>query len=174
MTNEASPAVNIQTREGQEQLKKMGVKPIPAPDDLTRPYWDAAKRHELRIQRCTACSEYQHPPQATCEQCGGATLEWAPISGRGVIYTYIIDRRMMTPGFNEPYVVAQINPVEAPRTTVRITANIRGCELEDVYIDMPVEVFFEDVNAEVTLPQFRPTAEAKLQSRGEVRPGPAM
>jgi len=164
--------VNIQTREGQERLKAMGIRPVPVPDDLTRPYWDAARAHELRIQRCAACGDYQHPPKATCVSCGGAGLEWPLISGRGVIYTYIVDHRMMTPGFNEPYAVAQVVPVEAQRDTVRITTNIRGCELGDIYIGMPVQVAFEDVNAEVTLPQFLPAAEAQLRSRGRERPGP--
>ena len=73
----------------------------------------------------------------------------------------------MMPGFDEPYVVAQINPVEAQRDTVRITANIRGCDVRDVYIGMPVEVIFEDVDERVSLPQFRPSAGAELWSRGQ-------
>jgi uncharacterized OB-fold protein len=170
----ADSPLNTQTREGQERLKAMGVKPVPSPDDVTRPYWEAARAHELRIQRCAGCQDYQHPPKATCATCGSGDLEWTRLSGRGVIYPYIIDRRMMTPGFNEPYAVAQVVPVEAQRDTVRITTNIRGCELEDIYIDMPVEVLFEDANAEVTLPQFGPAPEAKLRSRGEERPGPLM
>ena len=174
MTSDQPPAINIQTREGQERLKAMGVKPVPVADDLSRPYWDAARKHELRIQRCAACGNYQHPPRTSCEQCHASTFDWPALSGRGVIYSFIVDHRMMTPGFPEPYVVAQVNPVEARRNTVRITTNIRGCELEDVYIDMAVEVLFEDVNPEVTLPQFRPAPEAKLKSRGETRPGGAM
>ena len=174
MTSEPDPPINIQTREGQEQLKKQGVKPVPVAGDLSRPYWDAARRHELRIQQCTACSEYQHPPRAACAACGSSTFDWPALSGQGVVYSFIVDRRLMTPGFDDPYVVAQINPIEAQRNTVRITTNIHDCELDDVYIDMPVTVFFEDVSAEVTLPQFRPAPDAKLRSRGEQRPGGAM
>ena len=152
MTN----APNIQTREGQEQLKKMGIKPLPVPDDLTSPYWAAARKHELCIQRCTACEAYQHPPQPQCGQCGASEFEWPKLSGQGTVFSFIVDRRLMTPGFDEPYVVAQINPIEAQRDTVRITANIRECELDQVYCEMPVEVIFEDVNETITLPQFRP------------------
>ena len=158
---------NIQTREGQEQLRKLGVKPVPAPDDLTRPYWEAAKKHELRVQRCKACGHYQHPPQAQCSKCSSGEIEWTKLSGKGVVYSFIIDHRLMVPGFNEPYVVAQINPVEADTDVVRITSNIRDCDRNDVYIGMPVEVLFEDVNEKVTLPQFRPTSEAKLRSKGQ-------
>jgi len=158
MTTQEQSQPNIQTREGQEQLRQMGVKPLPQPDDLTRPYWEAARRHELVIQRCTACRDYQHPPYEQCRSCGSATLEWAQISGRGTVYTFIIDYRLLVPGFNEPYVVAQINPVEAQSDLVRITTNILGCEPGDVSIGMPVEVLFEDVSDDISLPQFRPVS----------------
>src|SRR5437762_1553030 len=99
-------------------MKAMGIKPLPVPDDVTRPYWEAAKRHELRVQRCVQCRELQHPPQAACEQCGGTSFDWALLSGRAFVYTFVIDQRLMVPGFNEPYVIAQVNPVEATRDTV--------------------------------------------------------
>jgi len=160
-TEQAVP--NVETREGQEQLKAMGIKPLPQPDDVTRPYWEAARKHELRIQRCSQCREMQHPPQATCEQCGSSAFEWPQLSGRAFVYTFIIDRRLMVPGFDEPYVVAQVNPVEAGRDSVRITTNIRNCPLDQVYIGMPVQVAFEDVNEDVTLPQFEPAPDARVR-----------
>jgi uncharacterized protein len=154
----SSTEPNIQTREGQERLKERGVKPRPAPDDLTRPYWEAAKRHELRVLRCTECGRYRHPPTLACPECAGTATEWARLSGRGEIYSFIIDYRLMVPGFDEPYVVAQVVPVEAGADTVRITTNIRGCPPEDVRIGMPVQVSFEALDDDITLPQFTPAA----------------
>jgi uncharacterized protein len=167
MTTENSDGLNVQTSEGQAMLKSMGVRPVPIPDDLTRPYWEAAKRHELRIQHCTVCGEYQHPPAPRCLLCSAADLEWALLSGKGVVFSFIIDMRLMTPGFDQPYAVAQVAPVETGSDRVRLTTNFRGCEIEDVYVDMPVEVCFEDISDTITLPQFRPAAEAKLRSRGQ-------
>ena len=161
MTNEKP---NVQTREGQEQMKALGIKPLPDPDATTQPYWDAAMNEELKIQFCSACNQYQHPPMPTCERCEASKIEWRSISGKGIIYSFIIDRRLMTTGFDEPYVVAQINPIEAEHDDVRITTNIKGCELTDVYMDMPVEVFFEEVNG-VKLPQFKPAPEAIIKSQ---------
>jgi uncharacterized protein len=152
-----APKVNIETKEGQAKLRAMGVKPIPLPDDLTRPYWDAAKKHELRIQRCNACQAYRHPPSASCPSCKSDSYEWAQISGRGVIYSFVIDHRLMVPGFDEPYAVVQVVPEEAQSDVVRITANLRDCDLEDVRIGMNVEVLFEQRTDDVVLPQFRPT-----------------
>jgi uncharacterized protein len=150
-----SSSPDINTRQGQEILRSRGVRPVPQPDDLTRPYWEAAGRCELRLQRCLRCGTLRHPPNEVCKRCGCADYTWAKVSGNGTVYSFIVDHRLMVPGFNEPYVVAQVNPDEAEDDTVRIVANIKDCAPEDVYIDMPVEVCFERLNG-VTLPQFRP------------------
>ena len=151
---------NIQTREGQEQLKRQGVRPVPLPDALTWPYWEAAKRRELRIQRCTACRKHMHPPMEECRKCGSSDIEWVLLSGKGTVYSFIVDHRLMVPGFDEPYVVAQVNPIEADDDVVRITANIKECGIDEVSIGMQVEVFFEVLTEDVTLPQFRPAPQA--------------
>jgi uncharacterized OB-fold protein len=80
---------------------------------------------------------------------------WSDVSGCGRVYSFIVDHRLMVPGFNEPYVVALVNPDEAESDSVRIVANIKDCAPEDVYINMPVEVCFEQLNG-IALPQFRP------------------
>ncbi len=156
---------NIQTKEGQEQLRKMGIKPIPQPDELTRPYWEAAFGHELKIQRCRQCNNYRHPPAAACSNCGSELFDWTKLSGKGEIYAFIIDHRLMVPGFDEPYAVIQVVPVEAQNDEVRLTANLRNCELGDIYVGMPVEVLFEQRTPEVVLPQFQPAPEAQLRSK---------
>ena len=53
-----------------------------------------------------------------------------------------------------PYAVAMVALDE--QEDVRIITNIVGCEPEDVHIGMPVEVVFEDITDELTLPQFKP------------------
>jgi uncharacterized OB-fold protein len=39
---------------------------------------------------------------------------------------------------------------------VRMMTNIVGCDPESVRCDMPVEVTFERLNDEITLPKFKP------------------
>lgn len=148
---------NVQTSEGQARLKAMGIKPLPAPDDLTRPYWDAARRHELHMQHCMSCSNLQFPPEQKCLQCGGDQLDWQQVSGRGIVHSFIIDHRLMTPGFDEPYIVVQVRPVESKSQDAIITANMRDCSFDEIAMDMPVEVVFEDLPQGITLPQFRPS-----------------
>jgi uncharacterized OB-fold protein len=162
--------IQYDTNAGQEELRKRGVRPVPKPDALTSPYWDAAHRGELQIQHCKQCGEYQHPPAEACKQCSSHSLEWSKVSGKGRVYSFVIDHRLLVPSFTEPYAVAQIVPDEAKRDTVRVTANIRNCPPSDVYIGMPVEVLFEKINDKITLPQFKPAAGAKMRSRGETPP----
>ena len=158
---------NPETRAGQEEMKRMGVVPHPVPDEVTKPFWDAANRHEVSIQRCRSCSELQHPPQAACLHCDSSDLAWETISGRGTVFTFIVDHRNEVPGFDGNYVFAFITPEETSNDVVRLTGNIWDCDPQDVYIGMPVEVFFKEVKPGVTLPEFRPAPGAKLRSRGE-------
>ena len=66
------------------------TRPIPVPNEWTKPFWDAAKRGELALQRCQSCGHFQHPPYATCVQCIGTDLKFEPVRGAGAIYAYTI------------------------------------------------------------------------------------
>lgn len=130
-------------------------KPIPVPDETSRAYWDAARRHELRILRCTDCAFFIHYPEPVCPRCGSARVAPQRVSGRGVIYSYTVTHHRGAPGFQDdvPFVVALVELEEQPG--LRLITNIRGCGPAEVRIGMPVEVVFEDMGSGVTLPQFR-------------------
>jgi uncharacterized OB-fold protein len=146
---------SVNSKAAQQRLKVRRVIPIPEPDEVTKPYWDAARHHQLVVAKCASCHTFRHPPTPDCSACGGTNINWTPLSGDGHVYSFIIDRRLMVPGFDEPYVLATVIPDEAPSDALRIVANIKECDIAAVYIGMPVEVFFEERGG-VTLPQFRP------------------
>lgn len=81
-------------------------------------------------------------------------LEWQKASGKGEIYTYSVLYRPASPAFTDdvPYVVAIVELEEG----VRIESNIVQCPVEQVRIGMKVEVVFEDLSDEVSLPKFKP------------------
>jgi hypothetical protein len=54
-------------------------KPVPLPDELSRPFWDAAKERRLVIQRCSSCGHYNHPPRRFCDACLAQDLRFEPI-----------------------------------------------------------------------------------------------
>ena len=51
-----------------------------------------------------------------------------------------------------PYVVALIDLEEGPR----MLSDLQDCAPQDAAIEMPVEVFFENVAGGLSLPHFRP------------------
>ena len=66
------------------------TRPIPVPNEWTKPFWEAAKRGAVELQRCQSCGHFQHPPYATCTQCVSTDLKFEPVRGQGAIYAYTI------------------------------------------------------------------------------------
>ena len=128
------------------------IKPLPKPSPTSRPFWEAAKRHELTIQRCGACREYIYYPRPRCPKCFSDQLSWERVSGRGKVYSYTVVRRASSRMFADaPYVLAIVELAEGPRMTTNVVA-----PPEQVRIGMPVTVAFEDVTPECTLVKFKP------------------
>jgi uncharacterized OB-fold protein len=130
------------------------TRPLPRPDDVTRPFWDAANERRLVAQRCGACREYQHPPQKVCRACGSTDLTFVPVSGRGVVYsnTVVHDTRVEGLKQYQPFSVVAIQLEESPNL-VMVTDLIASKEL--LAIGDPVEVDFEEIAPGRTVPQFR-------------------
>ncbi len=130
-------------------------KPMPVPTPETQHYWDGAKAGELRLQRCKDCSKTYFPPRPFCPECASRSVEVIKASGKGKLYSYIINHRP-APGFEEeaPYAIAVVELDEGPR----LMTNIVDCEQtpEALQLDMALEVTFEKINDDISLPQFRP------------------
>lgn len=131
-------------------------KPIPTIDEENKPFWAAAKKHELSMQKCLKCGQFYFPISAMCPHCQNWGFEWVKLSGKGEVYSFIVVRRATNPAFAKdiPYVIAIILTKEG----TRMISHVVGCKPEDVRIGMPVEVVFEDVSPEVSLPKFKPVA----------------
>ena len=129
--------------------------PLPVPTPETRPFWEAARRHELSLQRCRACGRHVFYPRAACPHCFSADLEWHRTSGRGTLHTFTVVHRGQR-GFPlaAPYVIAIVELGEG----ARLMTNLVGIDADPakIQIGMPVEVVFEDVSPEIALPRFRP------------------
>ena len=119
-----------------------------------RPFFDGAKRHELRVQRCSACGTYRFPARAICSACLSTAAEWVRVSGRGDVFSFTVMHQVYHPGFaaEVPYAVVIVQLAEG----AKLISNLVGVPPHDVRIGMPVRVVFEDVNDEVTLPKFVP------------------
>ena len=131
--------------------------PAPAPmvDEVDKEYFDAARRHEIRIQRCTKCRTFQFPAEWICHKCHSFDLEWARVAPRGSIYSW---ERVWHPAHRAlaetcPYLVVVVELSEAPG--IRLVGNLLGDPRQDVAMDSPVEAVFEDHDEGYTLIQWR-------------------
>ncbi|HLY38236.1 MAG TPA: OB-fold domain-containing protein [Candidatus Binatia bacterium] len=129
--------------------------PRPAITDDTRPFWDGCRRHVLLVQRCTRCAAFRHPPSPVCWQCRSFDHEWVASSGRGTLFSYAVVHRAFLPSLAGcvPYTVAVVALDDAPG--VRLVSNVIEAAPETLAMGLPLEVVFEDVSADVTVPRFR-------------------
>jgi uncharacterized OB-fold protein len=128
-------------------------KPLPRMQGLSKEFYDWCKQHELRFQRCSGCGVWRHVPREMCARCGSWRWEWVRASGRGTLFSWTVAAHAMHPAFKEqvPYAPAIVEMEEG----VRLLSEVVDCPPDDLQIGMPVEVVFDDVTPEVTLPKFR-------------------
>jgi uncharacterized protein len=129
---------------------------LPELQDRNREFWTAGADGRLFISQCTQCSLWVSPPADDCPECG-AGLEARPVSGRGKVFTFTVNRQPFNPAVPVPYVIAIIELEE--QRDLRLAANIVDCEPDSVYTGMPVEVRFERQHAGdevVYVPVFAP------------------
>jgi hypothetical protein len=130
-----------------------GQRPKPQPTPETQHFWDGTKVGELRLQRCNVTGEVYFPPRPFCPGSGSRDVSVFVASGKARLYSYVIHHRPV-PGFTPPYAIAVVELAEGPR----MMTNIVDCPQtpEALVLDMPLEVVFEKIDDEITLPLFRP------------------
>lgn len=114
-------------------------------------FYDFCRKHELRFQRCMDCATWRHIPREMCAHCGSFRTEWAQTSGRGKLFSWTTVRQQMLPQFDVPYSPVIVELDEG----VRILSWLTDVGPEELELDMPLEVVFEEVTKEVTLPKFK-------------------
>lgn len=130
-------------------------KPLPEFRPETKPYWEGTKNHELLIPRSKESGDFFFYPRALSPgEDMSENLEWVKASGKAKVWTYAIHHMGPTKAYkgDPPYVVALVELDEG----VKMMTNIVDCDPHDVKVGMEVEVVFDDVTDEVTLPKFKP------------------
>ncbi|TQM11227.1 Zn-ribbon domain-containing OB-fold protein [Pseudonocardia kunmingensis] len=125
------------------------------PDAWTEPFWLATREHHLTVPKCTHCGTFRFPPGPFCFECQHQDVEHVEVSGNGTVYTYTVARHAVVPSLADsvPYVVAVLELDDAPG--VRMIANVVESDPESVRIGSRVELVWDDVDDEVTMPRFR-------------------
>jgi len=128
-------------------------RPLPEADPESQEYWDGLKRHELRIQKCNTCDQCYFYPRPFCpiENCHSQNVEWITASGKGTLHSYVIPHRGH-PAFETPYVIAVIALEEGGKMMTNLDLGELEATAENLPVDAPMEIGYEDVSDEVTLP----------------------
>lgn len=143
---------------------------LPEADADSAPFWEAAARGELRIQRCAGCGRLRFPPRPMCPRCRSFEHEWARMSGRGRVWSWVKPHPPLLPAYAEvaPYNVIVVELDEDP--SIRLVGNLvesddgtlealAAVDPDSIEIGEPVEAVFAEVDAgdgeTVTLPRWR-------------------
>jgi uncharacterized OB-fold protein len=78
-------------------------------------------------------------------------VEVVRASGRGTLHSYVISH-LPAPGFDPPYTIAVVKLEEGPKMLTNIVGTPRDPTL--LRLDDPVQVTFETMNEQITLPMF--------------------
>lgn len=129
--------------------------PLPVPDPQCSFFWEGTRARELRILRCRDCGTYIHLPRPVCRRCRCFDLAPQRVSGQGTLYSFSITHKAFHPFFVDrvPFALAVVELVEQP--ALRILTNLVGVPHAGIRFGMRVEVDFEELSPELTIPVFR-------------------
>jgi uncharacterized OB-fold protein len=133
-------------------------RPLPQPITAeTKPFWDGLREQKLMLPKCCDCGRVFFYPRILCPHCHSRNVGWIQGSGRGKLYSFEIAYQTISRAFKvkPPYVLAMIELDEG----VRMLSNLVEVEPDPKKIrcDMPVEIVYQKLTDEVTLPLFRPS-----------------
>jgi uncharacterized OB-fold protein len=127
-------------------------KPLPKIDELNRGFWDNARAGILSVQHCKACGDKRYPPSPVCPKCLSPDQDWLAVSGQGTLESWVDFHRAYWDGFKGdlPYRVCLVRLAEGPV----MVSNLVGPS-DNARMGAKVEVVFDAVTEDVTLPKFK-------------------
>lgn len=126
-------------------------KPLPHPTEISAPYWEGLKAHEVRIQQCDRGHSLFFP-RTHCPTCGSRSLKWSKVSGEGTLYSFTVARIPTMPEFTDE--MPQALAVVELREGVRINTTMVGVDPDALKVGMEVRAVFDERPGEVTLLRF--------------------
>ena len=126
----------------------------PHPDADSTPFWAALRQHRLEVQRCASCGLLRFPPRPICARCHSWEAAWIPVAGRGRLVSFVRTHQRFVPGLETPYVVIEV--VLDEQDDLAMYGALAG-SVDGIAVGDRVVVQFEDVDADVTLANWRRT-----------------
>jgi uncharacterized OB-fold protein len=117
------------------------------------PFWAAAKRGVLVIQRCNRCGLHRFPAVELCSACLSSELTWVEASGRAELFSFVVVHHALDPYFagRAPYLVADVKLAEGPHMTTTLV----DCDVTAARIGDALTIEFDKASDDFFLPVFR-------------------
>lgn len=105
----------------------------PVGDQLTAPFWAAAGRGQLVIQRCDICGALRWPPLAGCPECRSRDTTWDEVAPSGTIWSFVVYHRAFAAELKPqiPYTVVMVELDDGPYLLGRYVADGRKPAIGD-------------------------------------------
>jgi uncharacterized protein len=136
------------------------MRPIPEPiEELNKQYWQHCAQHRLCFQRCKDCGLWRHIPRPMCAGCNSMEWEWAESKGLGKVFSWTVTHAPFHPLLASlvPYAVLIVELEEG----VKMVSGLRNLPIDKLELGLPVEVVFEQVAENMTMPYFQPLQTAQ-------------
>lgn len=128
--------------------------PRPVIVDYTAFLYEGFNRRELLVQHCNRCGKLRHPPNPFCPVCHCDEWTAKPVSGKGRIHSYTIQRHPPVPPYPSPHPIVLADMHEG----FRFLAAADEISPEAITIGMRVQLGFVAVEPDYVLPVFRACA----------------
>ena len=132
------------------------LRPVPAPDADSAPYWKAAAEHVLTAARCSVCQKFCLPPDVVCPHCKSTEpqFRYEPVSGHGVVRAWTVVRQSFLPGFDAdlPFVLVDVELDD--QAELRLIGRLVDGVDAPLELGARVVPAFEDLAPGVSIPAF--------------------
>lgn len=143
-------AKSAATEPGEVSAEDLAKRVRPTVSKDTEFFWAGTKLGELRIQQRPDGS-LQHPPVPALWKDHTEQSDYVVASGRGSVFSFVVHHAPKVPGRQVPYVVALVELEEG----VRMLGELRGIDPAEVEVGLPVEVGFQQLDDDNTVPYWK-------------------
>ena len=107
------------------------------------------------------CGAFRHLPSELCGTCQAPDHEWVESAGKGTVFTFTIAGHPVheATATAAPYNVVIVELDDCGG--VLVPSNVLDCDPSEVVIGMALEVAWDDITDEVSIPRFRRIAPAR-------------
>ena len=103
-------------------------------------FWNYVQNCELRLQKCSQCSQFRYPPGPVCSRCLSDQYEWQKVAGTGELISWATFHRQYLPQIPVPFTIASVMLSEGPMLIADIDTDPVLLK-----IGLPATLIFEDV-----------------------------